>query len=325
MSRRKRIIQAGYPYHVMLRGNGGQLIFCDNEDRIRFCLLMQYAIERHNITVHGFCLMDNHVHLLFEPTTKGLSMGVHACAFRYAQYFNNKYNRRGHLFQGRYKRVIVQHGLYLRRVIRYIHRNPVRAQMVTRPDDYKWSSHSAYLGRDEYTWLLKDRVLAMFEVEEAKRDAGIDSCTIYNSYISADDADASDQLDAIRRSSNLGAYGDIAFVKKFSDNNIDELELAFITENGSHETRLADLLRAVCEKFEISEEHLCGASRELGVVRARAVLTLIATRCKLTSLSALAMRLSRDHSSLSRLRQKAENDKILIQAGKEIIDSMIAL
>lgn len=252
-------------------------------------------------------------------------MGVHACAFRYAQYFNSKYNRRGHLFQGRYKGVIVQQGIYLRQVIRYVHRNPVRAQMVTRPDDYKWSSHSAYLGRDEYTWLLKDRVLALFEVEEANKNAGIDSCIIYNSYITADDADASDQIDAIRRSSNLGAYGYIAFVRKFSDNDVDELELAFISENGRYETRLEDLLRAVCKKFEISEEHLCGTSRELGVVRARAVLTLIATRSNLTSLSALAMRLSRDHSSLSRLRQKAENDKVLIQAGKEIIDSMIAL
>lgn len=325
MSRRKRIIHAGYPYHVMLRGNGGQLIFCDNEDRIRFCLLMQYTIERHNIIVHAFCLMNNHVHLLFEPTTKELSMAVHAFAFRYAQYFNSKYKRKGHLFQGRYKGIIVQHGVYLRRVIRYIHRNPVRAQMVMRPEDYKWSSHSAYLERDEYAWLSKDRVLAMFESDKTKINAGIDSRTMYNSYITAGDADASDQLNEIRRSSNLCAYGDIAFLRKFSNDEVDELELAFIPENGSHEARLADLLRAVCEKFQISEEHLCGASRELRVVKARAVLTLIATKSKLSSLSALAVRLSRDHSSLSRLRQKAENDKALIQASKEILDSMIAL
>ena len=95
LARRKRIILPGFPYHVMLRGNDGQPIFLEDSDRVRLCLLMQYAIEMHDIIVHGFCLMRNHIHLLVEPTTSGLSAGIQSFASRYAQYFNRKYKRRG--------------------------------------------------------------------------------------------------------------------------------------------------------------------------------------------------------------------------------------
>ena len=143
MSRRKRVIHQGFPYHVMLRGNYGQPIFFEDSDRIRLCLLIQYAIEKHDILVYGFCLMGNHIHLLVEPTTPGLSAGVQSFASRYAHYFNRKYQRRGHLFQDRYKGAIVQYGVYLRRLIRYIHRTPLRARMVVHPEEYRWSSYRA--------------------------------------------------------------------------------------------------------------------------------------------------------------------------------------
>jgi putative transposase len=91
----------------MLRGNGGQDIFIDNAGRARFCLLLQYACEKHQLNTHGFCLMGNHVHLIMQPLTANLTAGMHALAFRYAQYFNRKYGRKGFLYQGRYKAVLV--------------------------------------------------------------------------------------------------------------------------------------------------------------------------------------------------------------------------
>lgn len=325
MPRRKRIIHTGYPYHVMLRGNGGQPIFRDDEDRARFCLLMQYATELHDISVHGFCLMDNHIHLLLEPNAKGLSAGVHVFAFRYAQYFNKKYMLKGHLFQGRYKAVIVQNGTYLRRLIRYIHRNPVRALMVTSPGDYKWSSHRAYLDLDLYTWLTKHRILAMFEPDKAKMETGLNFGIVFETFMEANDADAKDQLEAIRRSSSLGAYGDLDFVKTFSDRETDELELAIRQEEGNIEVGLSDLISTVCEQFGVSEELLCGSSRHAEAVRARAALSLVATRSKIASLSDLALRLKRDHSSLSRLRRKAESDSSISYESNVISDRMVAL
>ena len=92
MSRKRRVILPGYYYHTMIRGNGGKPIFHDGEDRTRFCLLLQYAKEKHDFRVHGFCLMGNHVHLLLQPNSTDLSGGMHALGFRYAQYFNKKYS-----------------------------------------------------------------------------------------------------------------------------------------------------------------------------------------------------------------------------------------
>lgn len=327
MPRRRRIIQPGYPYHVILRGNGGQSIFREEGDLVRFCLLMQYASERHDILIHGFCLMGNHVHLLLEPTTIGLSQGVHAFAFRYAQYFNRKYSCEGHLFQGRYKGMIVQNGIYLRRLIRYIHRNPVRAQMVMHPKDYKWSSYLAYLNLDEYTWLSKDRIFAMFEPDEVNRKADFDTVfeTAFEAYMTADDADANDHIDAIRRSLTFGAYGDLNFLRKFCGDEVDELGLAVRLGDSDGEAELLKLIRIVSEQFKISEEIIRGPSREAEVVRARAVLSLLVMRNKIASLSDLAELLSRDHSSLSRLRRKAEEDSTLMQASNEINDLLMAL
>ncbi len=288
--------------------------------------LIQYAIEMHDIIVHGFCLMRNHIHLLVEPTTSGLSAGIQSFASRYAQYFNRKYKRRGHLFQDRYKGVIVQHGVYFRRLIRYIHRNPVRARMVNHPEEYRWSSHRAYLGLDAFTWVSKDWILALFAPSETEVDGEApDTLTAFNTYGNADDADAKDQLETIHRSSKLGAFGDLEFVKRFADAEVDELELFIRLADGNPQVGLPDLIRVTCEQFKVSEEQLCGASRDAAVVRARAVLALVATRTKLASLSSLAERLSRDHSSLSRLRSKAQSDSRLTQAADELCNRLVAI
>ena len=176
MARKRRHIQAGFCYHVMLRGNGGQDIFKDNADRSRFCQLFQYASEKHQLNIHGFCLMGNHVHLVIQPRTSNLTAGMHSLAFRYAQHFNKKYKRRGYLYQGRYKAVLVQSGTYLRRLVRYVHLNPVRARIVQRPEEYLWSSHRAYIGNGDYTWLNRTLVLDAFGGEF---DGGVESLSLY--------------------------------------------------------------------------------------------------------------------------------------------------
>ena len=88
MPRQKRFTQLYSCHHVMLRGNGGQLIFTDDKDRIRFCFILQKAVDEYQVNVHAFCFMSNHVHLILEPTIFPLSISVHALAGRYAQYFN---------------------------------------------------------------------------------------------------------------------------------------------------------------------------------------------------------------------------------------------
>lgn len=103
--------------------------------------------------------MSNHIHHIIEPLKGDLKDGVHNVAFRYAQYFNSRHNRKGYLFQGRFRSIMVEDGAYLQRLIRYIHLNPVEAGIVSKTEDYPWCSHRAYLGNDVITWLETNRVL----------------------------------------------------------------------------------------------------------------------------------------------------------------------
>ena len=103
-------------------------------------------------------MMKNHIHILMEPQVYPLEQCVHSFSFRYAQYFNQHYKREGHVFQGRYKSIPIDDDLYFKRVVRYIHLNPLHAGIVSTPQEYVWSSYGAYLGVKEFPWLYKDKV-----------------------------------------------------------------------------------------------------------------------------------------------------------------------
>ena len=188
----------------------GRSIFIDDQDRARFCLLLQYASETCKFSIHAFCLMDNHVHILLQPHTEDLASGMHRLGFRYAQHFNKKVKRQGYLYQGRYKAIVVQHGAYVRRLVRYIHRNPVRAKMVSDLSAYSWSSHQAYVSSDsKFTWLKTDLVLPLFSSEpEVARE-------FFHEYVYLNDEDAKIELEEIRKSTEIGAYGNELFLEDY--------------------------------------------------------------------------------------------------------------
>ncbi|MDQ6998682.1 MAG: transposase, partial [Mariprofundus sp.] len=117
-------------YHVMLRGNGGIPIFENDEQRTHFCLLLQEGVVRYGHRVHAFCLMDNHVHLVIQVGTIDLSKIMQNVSFRYTRWFNARHKRIGHLFQGRFKAILVDEENYLLELVRYTHLNPVRAGLV---------------------------------------------------------------------------------------------------------------------------------------------------------------------------------------------------
>lgn len=161
MARPNRFFVPGATYHVMLRGNNKQSIFASDEDCSRFCFFLQEGIKQFDHSVLAFCFMKNHVHLAIQLNRIPLSKICQNLAFRYAQFYNFKYNTVGHLFQGRYKAILVDDNLYLKELIRYIHLNPVRANIVNDPLLYYWSSHQAYFNKD-LAWLAKDVVLRKF-------------------------------------------------------------------------------------------------------------------------------------------------------------------
>lgn len=162
MARKPRIHFSGAMYHVMLRGNLGEIIFRSDLDRQYFLSLLTEGLTEYDHVIHAFCLMDNHVHFLIQVFDIRLGKIMHNLAFRYAQWVNKHENRKGHVFQGRYQSKIVEDDAYLMTLIRYIHLNPIRANMVKNIDDYLWCSHISYINKLNYSWLTKNKVLNLF-------------------------------------------------------------------------------------------------------------------------------------------------------------------
>lgn len=163
MSRPLRLEFPGAIYHITARGNAQGAIFLDDEDRVLFFAVLAEAIARFGWLCHAYCLMDNHYHLLIETPDSNLSQGMRLINGVYTQRFNRRYARAGHLFQGRFKAILVERDSYLLELCRYIVLNPVRAKMVTDIHNYLWSSYPATAGREPApAWLTTDWVLSRF-------------------------------------------------------------------------------------------------------------------------------------------------------------------
>lgn len=146
MARQLRIEYPGAVYHVMSRGNEHRRTFLDDDDRLTFLETLATVNSRYNWFVHAYCLMGNHYHVLIETPDANLSVGMQQLNGVYAQRFNAKRRRVGHLFQGRFKAIIVERESYLLELCRYIVLNPVRADMVDDVAKYPWSSYGATAG-----------------------------------------------------------------------------------------------------------------------------------------------------------------------------------
>lgn len=131
-------------YHVIARGNNKEYIFKESIDKGYFIKLLKESYECMGYKIYGYVLMDNHYHILIQTMGKKLQEIMHQINNKYSKYFNYKYERVGHVFQGRYKACLVQDERYMLRVLRYIHQNPIKAGMCIRVGDYKWSSDIYY-------------------------------------------------------------------------------------------------------------------------------------------------------------------------------------
>ncbi|HEX7155160.1 MAG TPA: transposase [Thermoanaerobaculia bacterium] len=163
MARPLRLEFPGALYHVTSRGNERRPIFRNNGDRMQFLLLLGEAARRFGWSVTAYVLMTNHFHLVLQTPEPTLAKGMHWLKGTYATWFNRRHQRSGHLFQGRYDAVLVEKDAYFAQLLRYVVLNPVRAGMVERPQDYRWSSYRATAGLDvPPIWLDVTAALAPF-------------------------------------------------------------------------------------------------------------------------------------------------------------------
>jgi len=310
MARKPRIHYPGATYHVILRGNGGGDIFFDPPDYTRLCFLIQEGVERFHHRIHAFCFMTNHLHLLVQVAETPLSKIVQNFSFRYTRYINKKIKRTGHLFQGRYKAILIDADSYLLQLVRYIHYNPVRAKLVKECLDYPWSSHRAYMGYETIPWLFTDWVLGQFS--EDRKEA----MRLYDKYLREDREIAScpELTKGIREGRLLG------------DDRFYYEALKKTEQKASAHYSLEEAVAAVCRIYGIEEEELRLPLRRHHISEARALSALIVLGSGHLKLVDLAEYLSRDISGLSqgarRLGAKMIKDETLRGRLKEVQDEL---
>ena len=163
MARSLRIEFPGALYHITSRGDGQEHIYISDEDRYLFLSTLSEICLRCSWMCYAYCLMDNHYHLLIETPAGNLSKGMQLLNGIYTQRFNRRHTRVGHVFQGRFKAILVDKDSYLLELSRYIILNPVRAKMVIFPQEWKWSSYLVTILKESRPgWLFADKLLCLF-------------------------------------------------------------------------------------------------------------------------------------------------------------------
>lgn len=182
MSRPLRIEYPDAWYHVMNRGRRSERIFLKRKDYDTFIELLKEASELWKVNVAAFCLMPNHYHLLISTPIGNLSRFMRHVNGVYTQRFNKNNRYEGQLFKGRFKSIIVDGDSYLLQLLRYIHRNPLRAKLVRNLQDFEWSSHQGYIfNSKDWEWLHKDFMLALFSNNKKNQ------LTVYQEYMEQKD------------------------------------------------------------------------------------------------------------------------------------------
>ncbi|PLX47466.1 MAG: addiction module toxin RelE [Desulfobulbaceae bacterium] len=169
MARPLRVEYPGALYHITSRGNAQQAIFVTEQDRYCFLGILAMTVAKYNWLCHAYCLMDNHYHLVVETPDPNLSLGMRHLNGVYTQAFNRAHQRVGHVFQGRYKAIVVEKNTHLLELCRYVVLNPVRARMVGSPSSWPWSSYQATaFGKAVPDFLTTDWVLAQFSTKRTR-------------------------------------------------------------------------------------------------------------------------------------------------------------
>jgi putative transposase len=284
MARKPRIHYAGAVYHVIVRGNARQQIFFENADYLRLLRFIGEGVKKYNHRIHAFCLMPNHIHMAIQVGDISLSRIMQNLCFRYTQWVNRRQERVGHLFQGRYKAVLVDADSYLLELVRYLHLNPVRAGMVKSPEAYPWSSHLAYLGEKKFPWLTTDWVLSQFSSSRRRADKE------YREFVHSEIAGGH------REEFHRGARGERRVLGE--DNFIEEV-LSRVRHERKRTPALGEVVKKVGEYYGVKEAELSAAGKSHRISVVRGIIAWLVLESRELTLVELSKQLKRDVSTLS--------------------------
>ncbi len=284
MGRKPRVHVPGGFYHAILRGNGRKPVFFCADDRDRWEGCLDRALQRYDGSIHCYCWMTNHVHLVVEVGQAPLSRIMQYAASTYARRTNRLLGTSGHLFERRHSAFLVRDDRYLLGLVRYIHNNPVRARLADVPEAYVWSSHRAYLGEVTRGWLHTDRVLSLFSGRRTiavcqYRDFmhGADPGTVRYEDPAADDCD---EIPAVSVHSGTGG--------------LEEQKSA----------SLESIVHQHCARNRLTVAQLTGPSRARYLARVRADIAIEALDSGAATLAEVSRRLNRSEATLCEALQR---------------------
>jgi putative transposase len=256
MARPLRIAFEGAFYHITARGNERRKIFLSHRDYEKFLSYLMDSLQKYGVILHVFVLMPNHYHLLIETPKPNLSSFMHCLNTAYTTYFNLKRGRSGHLFQGRYKSLVIDRDRYLLELSRYIHLNPVRAGIVERPEGYTYSSYRAYIDPRQEVLIFRDLLWSM--VARGRKDGP----RYYREFVQT--ALGEKLGNPLQKAYGGVILGGKKFIKevldRLKDQDVQKKEVAHRRFLRGISPDMDEIVELVCNQFRVSREQVQGAS-----------------------------------------------------------------
>ena len=309
MSRQLRIVFPGVVHHIGARGFEKSFIFNDAKEKQHLLDIIGNASKKYGFVVHAYAVMGNHYHILGEVSGARLPAVMHYINMRYGLYYNTRHNRKGHVFERRYKALVIQKGEHMKGQVQYIHMNPIRARIEEKLGEYKWTSHNQYIGKVKNGIADRTYVLSLF---------GDDTKTAipeYEAYM------ANSKVLGVNRIEK-GIYGkailgDDSFIKKIKlaiDNKCLPDEI-----NCRNELKQIyspqEVIKAVCEYYEISETVLMSNAGRWNTYKKTAIYLLNedSGMCGADIGRIMGMHQGSASKAMSRLERKLQTDKRLLK------------
>ena len=263
MSRPYRLQGENILYHIISRGNDRRKIFLNTKDYQKYLEYLQKAQDKYQCFFYAYVLMSNHVHLLIETSLPNISKVMHYINGSYTTYLNIKRRKSGHLFQGRYKSIVVDRDEYLKELTRYIHLNPVRAKIVKRPEQYLWSSYQAYISRSHKSLIAKDRLRQYFNLSPSN----------YRMFVEQYNGEGEDYSAKIYAGFILGGNRFIKETLNLIGDQINRRNISY-KDDLEEQWSMDDILGLIAERHKVDIQDLCDGKRKRLWARGLAVYAL---------------------------------------------------
>jgi putative transposase len=295
-------------------------VFWEEDDYRLFLDVLNETIKQWNLEVAAYCLMSNHYHILVRTPEGNISRCMRHLNGVYTQRFNRRHGIDGTLFRGRYKSVLVEEDSHLLELLRYIHRNPIKAQISPSLEDYPWSSHKGYLaGNRGWTWLMREPLLAMFSKQRKKA---------YSSYLDFVQQQDSEEIETFfSKQKQAPIFGSGSFVEKIKAQFEEGLTDVEIPESGVLNVSFDDVVAAVCQVCDVPLESIYHSrrghqniARDLVLysmrMHSRQTLFQIGRNLRIKKYSAVS-------SAVQRIKRQLKTDRSLCEIIEKIDNNLI--